>query len=200
MIRVGLTGGIGSGKSYVAALMNRVLGTPVYDTDWHAKQLTAADPAICSALTQLVGPELYKGGVFDRQMLAAFIFGHPKNMERVNAIIHPAVRKDFQLWAQSQKNCDICVLESAILFESGFNTEVDFTVAVQAPLELRIERCLERDKSDRESVLKRISSQMDQDEKCRLADFVIVNDGAGQLEPQLEALIDKCKETYNSKH
>lgn len=200
MIRIGLTGGIGSGKSYVAALLNREYGVPVYYTDARAKQLTATSPAICNALTQLVGPQLYQGGVFHKEVLAAFIFGHPENMERVNSIIHPAVRKDFQAWAQSLTDSNVCMLESAILFESGFNTEVDLTVAVQAPLELRIDRCLERDNTDRESVLRRISSQMDQDEKCRLADFVIVNDGVCQLEPQLAALINKCKETYNSKH
>lgn len=200
MVRIGLTGGIGCGKSYVAALINREWGIPVYDTDSRAKQLTATSPEICNALTALVGPELYQGGVFHKEVLAAFIFGHSENMERVNAIIHPAVRKDFQAWAQSQTGCKACVLESAILFESGFNTEVDFTVAVQAPLELRIDRCLERDRTERELVLKRISSQMDQDEKCRMADFVIVNDGACQLEPQIEALINKCIETYNSKH
>lgn len=198
MVTIGLTGGIGCGKSYVADRM-KLRGIPVYDSDYRAKLLTATDPVIKLKLTRLVGPTLYCAccGQFQKEVLAQFIFGNPHNMAQVNSIIHPRVKEDFREWAAARESKEFCILESAILFESGFDGEADFTVCVDAPVELRIERCIKRDNSTREAVLARINSQMDQTEKCRRADFVIVNDNAHPLEPQIDALIDKCKKTFN---
>ena len=198
MVTIGLTGGIGCGKSYVADRM-KLRGIPVYDSDYRAKLLTATDPVIKLKLTRLVGPTLYCDccGQFRKEVLAQFIFGNPDNMAQVNAIIHPRVKEDFRNWAAARKTKDFCILESAILFESGFDGETDFTACVDAPLELRIERCIKRDSSTQEAVMARIKSQMDQAEKCRRADFVIVNDNVQPLEPQIDALIDKCKKTFN---
>ena len=199
MIKIGVTGGIGCGKSYVSAKM-QLRGIPVYDSDSRAKLLTATDPGIKAALTELVGPTLYCPcgcGVMQKEVLAKFIFGNPENMARVNAIIHPRVKEDFEQWARKLGSKEFCVLESAILFESGFDSEVDFTVCVDAPLALRIQRCVKRDNVTEQAVVARINSQMDQEEKCRKADFVIVNDNVQALEPQIDALIDKCKETFN---
>lgn len=196
---IGMTGGIGCGKSYVSAKM-QLRGIPVYDSDSRAKLLTATDPAIKEALTNLVGPTLYCPcgcGVMQKEVLAKFIFGNPENMAKVNAIIHPRVKEDFRQWASVHKGKDFCILESAILFESGFDRDVDFTVCVDAPLPLRIKRCVKRDNTTEQAVVARINSQMDQEEKCRLADFVIVNDDVLALEPQIDALIDKCKKTLN---
>ena len=176
-----MTGGIGCGKSYVSAKM-QLRGIPVYDSDSRAKLLTATDPAIAAALTELVGPTLYCPcgcGVMQKEVLAKFIFGNPENMARVNAIIHPRVREDFKRWADGLGSKEFCILESAILFESGFDSEVDYKVCVDAPLE--------------QAVVARINSQMDQEEKCRLADFVIVNDDVQALEPQISALIDNVR-------
>ena len=194
-----MTGGIGCGKSYVSAKM-QLRGIPVYDSDSRAKLLTATDPAIKEALTNLVGPTLYCPcgcGVMQKEVLAKFIFGNPENMAKVNAIIHPRVKEDFRQWASARDGKDFCILESAILFESGFDRDVDFTVCVDAPLPLRIKRCVKRDNTTEQAVVARINSQMDQEEKCRLADFVIVNDDVLALEPQIDALIDKCKKTLN---
>ena len=199
MIKIGITGGIGCGKSYVAAKM-RLRGIPVYDSDYRAKLITATNPVIKLELTRLVGPTLYCPcgcGEMQKDVLARFIFGNPDNLAKVNAIIHPRVKEDFRQWADAQKGKDFCILESAILFESGFDGEVDFKVCVDAPLELRVRRCKERDKSTNEAVMERINNQMDQAQKCSLADFVIVNDGREALEPQIDALIDKCKKTFN---
>ena len=199
MIKIGVTGGIGCGKSYVSAKM-QLRGIPVYDSDSRAKLLTATDPGIKAALTELVGPTLYCPcgcGVMQKEVLAQFIFGNPDNMARVNAVIHPRVREDFRMWAQKQESKEFCVLESAILFESGFEREADFTVCVDAPLALRIKRCVKRDNVTEQAVIARINSQMDQEEKCRRADFVIVNDNVQALEPQIDALLAKCKETFN---
>ena len=156
-------------------------------------------PAMDMELTRLVGPTLYCPcgcGVMQKEVLAQFIFGNPDNMAKVNAIVHPRVKEDFHQWADAQKGKDFCILESAILFESGFDSEVDFKVCVYAPVELRIQRCIKRDNTTREAVIGRINSQMDQAEKCRKADFVIVNDDAQALKPQISALIDKCKNTF----
>lgn len=198
MLTIGITGGIGCGKSYVSAKM-RLRGIPVYDSDTRAKLITATNPVIKMELTRLVGPTLYCPcgcGVMQKEVLAKFIFGNPDNLAKVNAIIHPRVKEDFRQWADERKCKDFCILESAILFESGFDGEVDFKVCVDAPLELRIRRCIKRDNTTREAVEDRIGSQMDQAEKCRLADFVIVNDDVQALEPQISALIDKCKNTF----
>lgn len=198
MITIGLTGGIGCGKSYVASKM-KLRGIPVYDSDYRAKLITATNPVVKMELTRLVGPTLYCPcgcGVMQKEVLAQFIFGNPDNMAKVNAIVHPRVKEDFRQWADAQKGKDFCILESAILFESGFDSEVNFKVCVDAPFELRIQRCIKRDNTTREAVIGRINSQMDQAEKCRKADFVIVNDDAQALEPQISALIDKCKDTF----
>ena len=192
---IGLTGGIGCGKSYVAAKM-QLHGIPVYDSDQRAKLLTATDPRIKEALTELVGPTLYCPcgcGVMQKEVLAQFIFGNPDNMAKVNAIIHPRVREDFKRWCIGQGSKEFCILESAILFESGFDGEVDYTVCVDAPLALRIKRCVKRDNMPRQAVVARINSQMDQEKKCRLADFVLVNDEVQALEPQISALIDNVR-------
>ena len=196
---IGVTGGIGCGKSYVSAKM-QLRGIPVYDSDSRAKLLTATDSVIKEALSDLVGPTLYCPcgcGVMQKEVLAQFIFGNPENMAKVNAIIHPRVRDDFKRWADGLESKEFCILESAILFESGFDKEVDFTVCVDAPLELRIRRCVKRDNTTAQAVVARINSQMDQEEKCSRADFVIVNDDVQALEPQIDALIDKCKKTLN---
>lgn len=199
MLTIGITGGIGCGKSYVSSKM-RLRGIPVYDSDTRAKLITATNPVIKMELTRLVGPTLYCPcgcGVMQKEVLAKFIFDNPENLAKVNAIIHPRVKEDFRQWADEQKGKDFCILESAILFESGFDGEVDFKVCVDAPLELRIQRCIERDKTTREAVVERVNNQMDQAEKCNRSDFVIVNDGQRALEPQIDALIDKCKKTFN---
>lgn len=192
---IGVTGGIGCGKSYVSAKM-QLRGIPVYDSDSRAKLLTATDPLIKEALTELVGPTLYCPcgcGVMQKEVLAQFIFGNPENMARVNAIIHPRVREDFERWASDRKGKDFYILESAILFESGFDREVDYTVCVDAPLPLRIKRCVKRDNTTEQAIVARINSQMDQAEKCRLADFVIVNDDVRDLAPQIDALLDNVR-------
>lgn len=198
MVVIGVTGGIGCGKSYVSAKM-QLRGIPVYDSDSRAKQLTATDPVISASLSRLVGPMLYCPccGQFNKQVLSDFIFGNEQNLSKVNSIIHPRVKDDFRQWVNARKDKEFCILESAILFESGFDHEVDFTVVVDAPLELRIQRCIKRDNTTRDALLKRIQSQMDQAEKCRLADFVIVNDDVRDLGSQIDALLDKCKETFN---
>ena len=198
MVIIGVTGGIGCGKSYVSAKM-QLRGIPVYDSDSRAKLITATNPFVKRDLVELVGPALYCSccGQFQKEVLAKFIFSDSENMAKVNAVIHPRVRDDFRQWADKYRSKDFCIMESAILFESGFDSEVDFKVCVDAPLELRIQRCMKRDNTSREAVLERIKNQMGQDEKCGRADFVIVNDDVHALEPQIDELFENVRKTLN---
>lgn len=192
MVRIGLTGGIGCGKSYVAKLLNK-RGVPVYDSDTEAKQLSNTSKIIRDGLMSLTGIEnLYADGVLNRRLLAEFLFASKENARNVEKIIHPAVKADFARWAENQ-NALFCVIESAILIESGFTDTVDCVVVVDAPLDLRISRCVERDSTTKEKVLERISVQMSQEEKCRIADFVIFNDNVSDLEKQIDDLFEFLK-------
>jgi dephospho-CoA kinase len=189
MVRIGLTGGIGCGKSYVAKLLNK-RGVPIYDSDTEAKQLSNTSKFIRDGLVALTGIEnLYADGMLNRKLLAEYLFASKENARNVEKIIHPAVKADFARWAESQ-NTPFCVIESAILIESGFTDTVDYVVVVDAPLDLRINRCVERDSTTKEKVLERISAQMSQEEKCRIADYVIFNDNVSDLDKQIDDLLE----------
>ncbi|MDH6306649.1 dephospho-CoA kinase [Parabacteroides sp. PF5-5] len=187
MIKIGLTGGIGSGKSIIADLF-QVLGVPVYIADTESKQLTNTSPQIRNELTVLYGEDLYLDSGIDKKRLASIIFNDPEQLKLVNRIIHPVVNRHFLEWAASRKT-SLCVIETAILFESGFDRSVDFSLMVYAPLELRIERTLKRDKASREDIIRRINNQLPDEEKKERADYVIYNDGKSALIPQLAHLI-----------
>lgn len=193
-IKIGITGGIGSGKSVVSRLLG-VLGIPVYDSDSETKRLMATDTAIRQALQALLGEEVYAGGVLNKTLLASYLFGSPVNARQVNGIIHPRVREDFRQWAQKRAACSVVGIESAILVEAGFTSEVDFLVMVSAPEEVRIARAVRRDASSRELIEKRVRSQMNDEEKRNCADYVIVNDDETPLIPQLLELVSRLKAT-----
>lgn len=188
--RIGITGGIGSGKSVVSRLL-RAMNVPVYSSDEEAKRLMQTDAEIRAGLKALVGEELYSSGLgLNKALLASFMFGHAERVAQVNAIVHPRVRDDFRRWAGKQAlSVPLLGIESAILLEAGFRDEVDAVVMVYAPEDVRIERAIRRDAASRESIVKRIHSQMDDEEKRKQADFVIVNDGETPLIPQVLALI-----------
>ena len=187
-IKIGITGGIGSGKSVVSRLLG-IMGIPVYNSDTEAKRITLCDEEIRYRLSDLVGQELFASGVFNRSLLASYIFGCSEHAEQVNRIIHPRVKDDFRQWVLARKGSGLVALESAILIEAGFKEEVDFVVMVYAPLELRIERAVERDNSSRNLVSKRIETQMADELKQKQADFIITNDGVTPLLPQVLELI-----------
>lgn len=190
MIKLGITGGIGSGKSYIAHLLEE-RGISVYDTDREAKRLTLTHPRIREALSALLGKEVYQAdGTLNKPLVASYLFSSPEHAGQINGIIHPCVYEDFQSWAnrQAEAGAEIVMMESAILFESGFNKAVDYVVMVYAPLELRIKRAMQRDSASETQIRARIAAQMDEEEKKRQADYVIYNDGETLLEPQLTAL------------
>lgn len=183
---VGITGGIGSGKSVVSRLLN-MLGYPVYNSDSKAKRLNDTDEEVKRALTLAFGSDLYENGLLNRPKLASLIFQSDSNRQLVNAIIHPAVKRDFLRWAEAQ-NSDIVFLEAAILYESGFDAFMNKVVAVAAPEQVRIQRAMQRDNATEQQIVNRLRAQMSQDVLESKADFVVVNDGIQPLLPQIEAL------------
>lgn len=184
MTRLGITGGIGSGKSYVSRILQAQFGIPVYDCDARAKSLMQSDEEVRQALTQLVGPEAYDGaGNLNRAAMARYVFASPSHAERVNGIVHPAVRRDFRRWTEQQQT-SVVALESAILYESAFDSEVDEVLYVDAPLEVRIQRAMQRDGATRQQVEARIACQSTDLARTR-ATYVINNDGAQDVAQQL---------------
>lgn len=186
MYKIGITGGIGSGKSMVCALF-REQGVAVYDSDAEAKRLMAESADLRRKLIEAFGEECYNAEGLDRKYLASKVFGCEEALQRLNSIVHPAVREDFRAWAERQRGSYV-VLESAILFEAGFENEVDATLAVMAPLEERVRRTMERDGVEREQVMERIKHQMSDDELHARANRTLVNLRREYLESDVEQL------------
>lgn len=187
-IKIGITGGIGSGKSVVSHLLE-VMGVPVYISDIETKKLTATDDCIRRKLITLLGEDVYAGGVLNKTLLANYLFSSPEHARQVNGIIHPRVKADFRQWAERHGDFPIVGIESAILIEAGFAGEVDAVVMVYASRETRLQRAMKRDGATRELIENRMRSQMNDEEKCRQADFVIINEGETPLIPQVLELI-----------
>jgi len=183
MIKIGITGGIGSGKSVIATLL-QLFDIPVYTADDESKKLVNRSPVIREALVSLLGKEIYTGENLNKKLLASKIFQDDKLRQQVNEIIHPEVKCDFFEWAERQ-HAESCAIESAILFESGFDKFVDVTLMVYAPEEIRIQRTLQRDNSTREAIAGRIHSQMADEIKRDRCDYVIYNDNQQPLIPQV---------------
>ena len=183
-MHIALTGGIGSGKSYVCRLLKEY-GVDVYDCDAAAKRLIYSLPKVQSRLSQTVGCDLFANGKLDKAALSRFIVASEENAGKINSIVHPAVAADFLASGFEW-------LESAILFESGFDKRVDFdfVVCVTAPLETRIERVMLRDGITRDKAQEWIDRQMPQDEKTAKADFVVENDGNKDLGIQVRVLLE----------
>ena len=195
MIKVAICGGIGSGKSTVCQMFAE-RGIALYDSDSRAKMLMNESVSLREALIALFGEECYVDGELNRPYLAQRVFGSEERLARLNSIVHPAVKEDFISWTEDQEG-DYCILESAILFESGFDKLVDKTVAVLAPMSLRIERAMQRDGASREQVEARIRAQMSDDELVARADFSIVNIHLEDVEKDVAELNHRFKVLNN---
>lgn len=187
-IKIGITGGIGSGKSVVSHLLE-LLGIPVYISDTETKRLMVEDSQIRADLIDLLGNEVYADGILNKPFLASYLFKTPQHTERINNIVHPRVRNDFRMWVSGQIDVSFVAMESAILLEAGFRNEVDVVVMVYAPFNIRVLRAMQRDSASYVQIEQRIRSQMDDEEKRRFADFIIVNDNETPLIPQVLELI-----------
>ena len=186
MKRVAITGGIGSGKSTVCRALSEISGAPIYDSDRRAKEIMATSPEVRQDLVEFFGEEVFEGGVLNRPLIASQVFGNEEKLQRLNAIVHPRVVADFELWAESQRG-EYVILESALLFTSPLVGHYDLAVVVDAPIELRIARCVTRDGATAEQIRRRIESQMPAEEMRARADIVVEADGR-DLRPAVEEL------------
>ncbi len=178
--QVGVTGGIGSGKTLVCNVLEK-LGVPVYRADPEARRLMEEDAELVGQIVELFGEEAYIGGALNRSYLAGRVFGDREQLSRLNGVVHPAVRRDYHRWLVQQNGAPYVVEEAAILFESGAFRFMDLVVMVYAPEALRIKRVMIRDGVKEEEVRKRMAHQMAEEEKRSKADLVILNDEKGRL-------------------
>jgi len=197
MIKIGITGGIGSGKSVVSSLLE-MEAIPVYKADDESKRLVDTSRYIRKRIKALIDDSIYINDKLDRSRLASLIFSDEALLNKVNEIIHPVVKKDFEAWTSKQVST-CCGLESAILFESGFEKEVDVIVMVFAPVDLRITRVMLRDGLPEVEVIKRMNRQMPDEIKRQKADYVIINDDKHLLIPQIETFVELLTNSTNIK-
>ena len=183
MLKVGLTGGIGSGKSTVAKIFE-VLGIPVYYADDAAKQIMNTDKQLKAALIKNFGEKTYQGEQLNRTYLASVVFADKQKLELLNSLTHPVTIRDANRWILEQTSPYI-IKEAALLFESGANKYLDLVIGVYAPAERRIQRAMQRDNTTREEVLQRMSRQMDEEAKMKLCNFIITNDEQQLVTPQV---------------
>ncbi|MBN8673993.1 MAG: dephospho-CoA kinase [Chitinophagales bacterium] len=186
MIRVGLTGGIGSGKSTVARVFE-VLGIPVYYADEATRQLMNTDEALKKEIIKHFGEESYSNGRLNRPYIASIVFNDKEKLDLLNALTHPATIRHANDWMQ-QQTTPYVIKEAALIFESGSAENLDYVIGVSAPKPLRIQRVMERDQISAEEVQKRIDRQLSEDMKMKLCDFVLVNNEQELLTPQVLAL------------
>ncbi|HET9052874.1 MAG TPA: dephospho-CoA kinase [Cyclobacteriaceae bacterium] len=187
-LQIGITGGIGSGKSLAGRIFN-LLGVPVYDADSRAKSIMTTDGILVSQIRKEFGVLSFRAdGSVNREYLAAHVFNDPEKLKRLNGLVHPRVGEDFKQWVNGQRTPYV-LKEAALLFETGSNTALHKIIVVSAPEQLRISRVLQRDKHRTEQQVKDImSNQLKEEEKLKRADYILVNDGHEPLIPQVLAL------------
>jgi dephospho-CoA kinase len=179
--RLGVTGGIGSGKTSVCRVFS-TLNIPVFSADKEASEIMETDIEIRNNLNMIAGTDLYQKGSLDRMILASLIFNNSSILEKVNSLIHPAVFKRFMEWTKMQESPYV-IMEAAILFESGARKYVDKVVTVVAPREQRIDRVIQRNRLTREQVIDRMRNQLDDESRIKQSDFVISNDENDMIIP-----------------
>lgn len=186
MLRVGITGGIGTGKTVVARIFE-TLGVPVYYADTAAKTIINTDPEVKEHIIAQFGPDSYVQGKLNTPYISGIVFKDNDKLQILNNITHPAVIQHSQRWL-AQQQTKYSLKEAALLFESGSYKELDVIIGVSSPLETRIERVMERDNISREAVLQKMDKQMDEEEKIRQCDYIIYNDDKQMIIPQVLAL------------
>ena len=188
-IKIGLTGGIGSGKTFIGAIFTK-LEIPVFNADHEARKCMSENELLRQDIQDAFGDNVYNEGLLQNKILADIVFNNNQKLEELNKLVHPLVKQRFDSWSVEQ-NSRIIIKESAILFESNSHLGLDKVICVSAPEETRIERVIKRDNTSREQVLVRIEKQMPQNEKEKLSDFIIVNDEVVLLLPQIIKIINQ---------
>lgn len=197
MLKVGLTGGIGSGKTTIAKIFE-LLNVPVYYADEASKRLYHTDKDLIVNIKKHFGKDVYTNEQLNRSKLASIVFNDPGKLELLNELVHPPTIRDAEEWMQKQ-TAPYAIKEAALLFESGSASGLDYIIGVQAPSHYRIKRVMERDDVKREDVISRANRQIDEDIKMRLCDFVIVNNEQELVIPQVLELHSKLLEMAKSK-
>jgi dephospho-CoA kinase len=189
VLKIGLTGGIGSGKSIMAKIFS-ILGIPVFYADVAARNVMHEDAVLKQKIKQTFGEEAYENDKLNRKYIADIVFNNPFKLEQLNAIVHPATIAAAQQW-MLQQTTPYAIKEAALFFESGSAEGLDYIIGVYAPQHLRIQRVMQRDNVTREDVLTRMSKQINEEMKMRLCDFVIINDEQTLVIPQVLKLHEK---------
>ena len=190
MKKIGLTGGIGSGKTYVAQILEK-MGYPVYYSDTRAKELCNEDPLIIRQLKELLGDDAYKNKKLNKSFISNQIFSSPNLRESINSIIHPVVRNDFDQWCENYNTHSMVFNEAAILFETKSYKRFDETILVYAPLEIKIQRLISRDRVSQEEITAKMNAQWSDTKKMTLTRFHILNDEKTPLLEQIEKILEK---------
>jgi dephospho-CoA kinase len=188
---IGLTGGIGSGKTTIANYF-MAAGIPVYIADDEARKIMQSEEII-EEIKKTFGSEIFENDILNREKLAQIVFGDAEKLKLLNAIIHPAVKKHFHNWILDHKNSPYIIYEAAILFESGSYKDCDKIITVTAPMESRIQRVIQRDNSSRDQVLKRINAQWNDDQRIAKSDFVIQNDSLENAKSEVDKILKILK-------
>ena len=189
MLKIGLTGGIGSGKSTVAKVF-QTLGIPIYYADKAAKEIMNTNEALKQQIIHHFGEDIYENKVLNRILLAQKVFNNPSQLNLLNSLVHPPTIKAAEDWFAQQK-APYCIKEAALIFESGSQQNLDFVIGVYTPTTLRLQRVMQRDKTTKEEVQQRMDKQIDETIKMRLCDFVVTNNEQELLIPQVMALHEK---------
>jgi dephospho-CoA kinase len=185
--KIGITGGIGSGKSTVSKVF-ALLNVPIYNADNQAKFLLNNDADVIKKVKQVFGNDIYNNQELDRKKMAAQVFEQPFLLQQLNEIVHPAVFNDFDKWCDEHQQHSYILKEAALIFETILHQKLDAVIMVSSPEELRIERVMKRDSITKEQVLARIKNQMSEDEKFKKADYIIYNDELQMVIPQVVQL------------
>lgn len=195
MLKAGITGGIGSGKTTVCQVFE-TLGIPVFYADEAARMLMEQDPALIAAITALFGPEAYLSGRLNRPYIAQAAFGRPELLQELNQLTHPATIRYGKEW-MARQTASYALKEAALFFESGSDADMDVMIGVSAPEELRLQRAMQRDHAPAEKIRERMARQMDEAEKMKRCDYIIHNDGVQPIIPQVlelhRQLLEKAK-------
>lgn len=188
MLRIGITGGIGSGKSTITKIFE-VLGIPAYSADTAAKRLMNEDETLKAKIKEHFGPGSYKDGQLDRKYVASQVFNNKEKLDLLNSLVHPLTIRDSEEWMNRQAT-PYAIKEAALIFESGMEKQFDYIIGVYAPPTLRIQRAMNRDHISEEDVLARMNKQMNEDDKMERCDFIIINDEQEAVIPQVMKLHD----------
>ena len=190
MLKIGLTGGIGSGKTTISRIL-KVLGASVYAADERARELMNSNMDLIRSVTALFGDESYRNGVLNRAFIASIVFSDSSKLKALNALVHPLVFDDFLSWSDQQNSGHYVIHEAAILFETGLYKKFDYNILVCSPAELRIKRIMARDKQSEDDIRARMQQQWTDEQKMKLADFTIENNEKTMILPQVLNLHNK---------